>query len=244
MNYDFYVEHAPPGWRHFGIEDLERLPRAVRVHEMKVVPEAERLLFARRDPAAVDRVMRAFFWTLVYHLEPDKWDALAQIEPIHPQVIAALCEVIAGLATRELRCLDIGAGTGRLTQHLAGLCRHVIAIEPAAGLRARIKQRLPAVETVAGWADAIPLSSGCSDLTAACSAVGPEPEILIELERVTAVDGVMALISPEDPDWFEAHGWSRLTAAPIAPPDHQPWIEEFFGPLECRRDLLMKRAKG
>jgi hypothetical protein len=74
--------------------------------------------------------------------------------------------------------------------------------------------------------------------------VGPEPDALIELERVTAIGGAMALISPEDPEWFEAHGWSRLTAAPMPPLDHQPWIEEFFGPLECRRDLLMKRATG
>jgi SAM-dependent methyltransferase len=244
MNYDFYVEHAPPGWRHFGIEDLARLPAAIRDHEMKAVPYAEQVLLESRDPGAVERLMRAFFWTLVYHLEPDRWDALAQVELIHPEVIAALCEVIAGLPAKAPRAIDIGAGSGRLTQHLVGRCGHVIAVEPASGLRALIKQRLAAVETVAGWADGLPLRSGCSDLTAACSAVGPEPNVLIEVERITAVGGVMALISPEDPEWFEAHGWSRLTSPPLAPLDHAPWIEEFFGPLECRRDLLMKRATG
>jgi SAM-dependent methyltransferase len=242
MNYHFYVEHAPPGWRHFGIEDLARLPAAVREHEMKAVPHAERMLFESRDPGAAERVMRAFFWTLVYHLEPDRWDALAQVEPIHPEVIAALCEVMAGLPAKATRAIDVGAGSGRLTQHLVGRCGHVIAIEPASGLRARIKERFPTVETVAGWAEALPLADGCSDLTAACSAVGPEPDVLTELERVTTVGGVVALISPEDPEWFEAHGWSRLTSPPLAPLAHPPWIEEFFGPLECRRDLVMKRA--
>ncbi len=242
MNYERAVDHAGPSWRHFGLEDLERLPRAVREHEMRCVPKPELDLLAARNPEAMERVRKAFFWTLVYHLEPDRWDTLAQIEPIHPEVIAALCEVIAGLPAKAPRAIDIGAGSGRLTQHLVGRCEHVIAIEPASGLRALIRQRLPTVETVAGWADALPLRSGCSDLTAVCSALGPEPDVLTELDRVTAVGGVVALISPEDPEWFEAHGWSRLTAPPLAPLDHPRWIEEFFGPLECRRDLFTKRA--
>jgi SAM-dependent methyltransferase len=244
MDYERAVDQAPPGWRHFEIKDLERLPPAVRTHEIKAVPRSEQLLFEQRDPRAVERVMRAFFWTLVYHLEPDRWDALAQIEPIHPEVIAALCDVIASLPASAPRAIDIGAGSGRLTQHMVGRCGHVIAIEPAAGLRARIKERFPTVETIAGWAEALPLADGCSNLTAACSAVGPQPEVLTELERVTAIGGVMALISPEDPEWFDAHGWSRFTFPPQAPLAHPAWIEEFFGPLECRRDLFTKRATG
>jgi hypothetical protein len=59
---------------------------------------------------------------------------------------------------------------------------------------------------------------------------------------VTAIGGLIALISPERPEWFEAHGWSRLTAARMAPPDREPWIDEFFGPPDPPHELLTKRV--
>jgi SAM-dependent methyltransferase len=235
MDYERAVEQAPPGWRQFGIEDLERLPRAVRRHELKSLPGPERKLLDAGDAAALERARKAFFWTFVYHLQPDRWDALAQVEPIHPDVVAALPQFFR-------RGLDIGAGSGRLTRHLVSRCEHLIAIEPSAGLRAMIKDRLPTVEVVAGWAEALPLEDRCSDLTAACGALGPEPQVLRELERVTALGGLMALISPECPEWFEAHGWNRITAAKIAPLVHEPWIDDFFGAPDPPRELLTKRV--
>ena len=235
MDYERSVEQAPAGWRQFVIEDLERLPRDVRRHEFKFVPGTERKLLDAGDRAAVDRVRRAFFWTFVYHLQPERWDALAQIEPIHPDVIAAL-------PASSRVGLDIGAGSGRLTKHLVSRCEHTVAVEPSAGLRAMIKDRLPSVEVIGGWADALPLADRCSDLTAACGALGPEPDVLRELERVTAVGGLMALISPECPEWFEAHGWDRMTAAKIALLDHEQWIDDFFGAPDPPRELLTKRV--
>jgi SAM-dependent methyltransferase len=235
MNYERAVEHAPPGWRKFVIEDLERLPAGVREHEMRSVPDPDRRLIAGRDREAIDRVLRAFFWTFVYHLEPAGWDALAEVEPIHPQLLAAL-------PRHARRGVDIGAGSGRLTRHLASRCDHVVGIEPAAGLRELIKQRLPTVEVVAGWADALPLQDRCSDLTAGCGVLGPEPDALRELERVTAIGGLIALISPECPEWFEGRGWRRVALARIAPPDHERWIDEFFGPPDPPHELIMKRV--
>ncbi|HYR50874.1 MAG TPA: class I SAM-dependent methyltransferase [Candidatus Eisenbacteria bacterium] len=235
MDYERAVASAPPGWRQFGVEDLNRLPKAVRRHELKSIPRPERQLLDAGDPAAAERVRRAFFWTFVYHLQPERWDALAQVEPIHPDVIAALPEFLR-------RGLDIGAGSGRLTQHLVRRCEHVVAVEPSAGLRAILEGRLPAVEVVAGWADALPLGDRSSDLTAACGALGPEPAVVRELERVTAVGGLIALISPECPEWFEAHGWSRLTAATIAPLDHEAWIDDFFGAPDPPHELLTRRV--
>src|ERR1700686_1946313 len=150
MNYERAVEQAPPGWRKFDLEDLERLPSAVREHEMRFVPEVDRRLITSRDLAAVERVLRAFFWTFVYHLEPERWDAIAQVEPIHPELLAALPRNVR-------RGVDIGAGSGRLTQHLVTLCDRVVAVEPASGLRELLKRRFPTVEAVAGWSDALPL---------------------------------------------------------------------------------------
>lgn len=235
MDYQRSVANAPSGWRQFGIEDLDRLPRSVRRHELKSVPEPERKLLDAGDPAAAERVRRAFFWTFVYHLQPERWDALARIEPIHPDMIAAL-------PPSSRRGLEIGAGSGRLTQHLVSRCEHLVAVEPSAGLRAMLKDRFPTVEVVAGWAEALPLEARSSDLTAASGALGPEPDVLRELERVTAVGGLIALISPECPEWFEAHGWNRMTASTIAPPAHDAWIDDFFGAPDPLRELLTKRV--
>src|ERR1700693_232836 len=109
------VETAPPGWRHFTIPDLDRLPASVRDHELARIPDAERELLAAGDREVGERILRAFFWTLVYHLEPERWDALALAEPIHPSLLAAL-------PAAPGRVLEIGAGSGRLTAHLAERC--------------------------------------------------------------------------------------------------------------------------
>jgi len=219
------VAKAPPGWRHFSISDVARLPPAVRVHELARVPPGE----------SDESIVRFFFWTLVYHLEPEKWDGLARYEPIHQELIDALPERVA-------MAIDVGAGSGRLTQHLAPRSKRLVAVEPAAGLRAMLKRRLPDVEAVAGWAENLPVGDGLSDLTAASGAFGPDPVVLAEMRRVTGPGGVIALINPEQPEWFEANGWSRLTVPPLPVPDHPPWLDEFFGPLDPPRELLMQRA--
>lgn len=224
MDYDEAVAKAPPGWRHFRIDDIARLPDAVRAREMARVPAHE----------PDDRVLRALFWTLVYHLEPRRWDELARAEPIHPDLIAALPQ--AGTA------LDVGAGSGRLTEHLVTHCREVIAVEPSAGLRAILAERVPTARAIDAWAEALPIADGWSDLTAACGAFGPDPAVLAELERVTRAGGAIALLSPERPEWFEAHGWERIQTPPLTPPPHPRDLEAFFGRLDPPHDLVMIRV--
>jgi hypothetical protein len=75
---------------------------------------------------------------------------------------------------------------------------------------------LPRIRVVAAWAEALPLPDGWSGLTAACGLLGPDadPTVLHELERLTEVGGEIVLISPEQPEWFEGHGWGRLS--PVA----------------------------
>jgi len=222
MDYVEAVETAPPGWRHFAIEDIARLPEEVRAKELARVPQHE----------PDDRVLRAMFWTLVYHLEPERWDELARFEPIHPDLIAAL-------PTTAATALDVGAGSGRLTAHLANLSDEVIAVEPSAGLRSILTRRLPRVQAMEGWAEALPLEDGWSQLTAACGAFGPDWAVMAELARVTARGGWIALISPEHPEWFEANGWQRITAAPMEAPAHPPWIDDFFGPLDPPHEMVL-----
>ena len=222
MDYEEAVAKAPPGWRHFTLADVERLPDAVRRHEMSRVPPGE--------PA--DRVVRAMFWTLVYHLEPERWDELARVEPIAPELVDALPRDV-DLA------LDVGAGSGRLTAHLLRRSRHVIAVEPSAGLRAILARRLPLVETLDAWAEDLPLEARSAQLVAACGAFGPDPAVLDELHRVTARGGVIALISPEQPEWFEEHGWTRVVAPRPAVPEHSRELDAFFGPPDPPHEMVM-----
>ena len=223
MDFEEAVEKAPPGWRHFRTEDVGRLPASVRAHELARVPRGE----------SAERILRGLFWTLVYHLEPDRWDELARHEPIAPRLLDALPHHVD-------IAIDVGAGSGRLTEHLVARSTRTVAVEPSAGLRALLVRRLPQVSTLAGWAERLPLRARSSNLTAACGAFGPDPEILAELQRVTAPGGTIALVSPEQPDWFEAMGWRRIGVRPETPPQHPVWLDDFFGPLDPPHEMVLR----
>jgi SAM-dependent methyltransferase len=233
MEYELAVESAPPGWRHFTFSDLDLLPDWVRDHELARVPDAERDLLAAGDREVRDRVLRAFFWTLVYHLEPEMWDQLARAEPIHPDLLTAL-------PATPGRVLEIGAGSGRLTAHLARRCTSLVAIEPSAGLRRLLRQRLDAIHVAAAWAEALPIQDAWSQLTVTCGLLGPDLKALHELERVTVRGGEIVLISPDQPEWFEDNGWRRLSFDPVPAPPHEDWIDGFFGPLDPPHELVSK----
>jgi len=66
--------------------------------------------------------------------------------------------------------------------------------------------------------------------------------VLRELRRVTEIGGIIALISPESPEWFEARGWRRLSAARAPAPAHEHWIDDFFGPPDPPHELVMTRV--
>ena len=234
MDYAAAIAAAPPGWTHFSRRDIDRLPQAVKEHTLPTIPIDDVRLMREGDARAEERVLRAMFWTLVYHLEPQLWDRLAAAEPIADSLIEAL----PGAA----RALDAGAGSGRLTAHLVQRCERVLAVEPSLGLIALLRARVPGARAIAAWAEAMPLPDGWSQLTAACGAFGPEPAVLRELERVTCARGVIALINPENPEWFEAQGWQRLTFEPAPALAHDPSLDDFFGPPDPPRELVTKQV--
>lgn len=59
-----------------------------------------------------------------------------------------------------LPVLDLGAGTGKLTEQLVALGAAVTAVDPDAAMLAELRRRLPAVPAFAGSAESIPLPDG------------------------------------------------------------------------------------
>jgi SAM-dependent methyltransferase len=72
-----------------------------------------------------------------------------------PQAVAWVVER-GGLAAGSL-VVDLAAGTGQLSRRFISLGVDLVAVEPAANMRAVIEERLPAVRILDGTAESIPL---------------------------------------------------------------------------------------
>ena len=221
-------------------------PRALQAIVAALPPaRGERLLRLSRRPrpdadrrAAGERLVRGAFWYLAYELAAHLWERLAHAELIAPPLVA-------DLPADAARVLDVAAGTGRLTAALAPRAARVVAIEPCAPLRRVLRRRLPAVAVVAAEGRHLPVASGWADLVASCAAFGPHPPlggegVVAELERCCRPGGTVALVSPEEPAWWERRGYAlRVYPEPVVRFD--PDVEAFFGPPHPPHRLLYKR---
>ncbi|MQY04990.1 class I SAM-dependent methyltransferase [Actinomadura macrotermitis] len=90
------------------------------------------------------------------------------------------------------RVLDLGAGTGKLTEAL--LDRDVIAVEPDPEMLAELRRRLPGVRAEQGGAEDIPLPDGSVDAVLVGQAMHwfDLDRALPEIHRVLAPGGVLA----------------------------------------------------
>jgi hypothetical protein len=223
---------APPGWHRYSLDDIARLP----TQYLAGIPVGEYEAAARGNAGAAGRLRRALFWPMVYELEPELWDAVGQAEPIHPSILAKL-------EVDGRRVLEVAAGSGRLTVFLCHRAAELVCVEPSAGLRRILVTRCSSADIRAGFFDALPIVDGWAELTVSCASIPPNPGAVLELERATAPGGVIALISPESPDWFETRGWERLRFDPtdVVINPHDPELEAIFGQLDPPHELLWRR---
>ncbi|MEX2395245.1 MAG: class I SAM-dependent methyltransferase [Actinomycetota bacterium] len=176
--------------------------------DLEVFDEEERRRFLPPFGAAESWPTLAPFvaWELLYRKEPELYERVIAGERIHPQVLAHLESVD--------RCVELAAGTGRLTADLATRCGSIVAFEPVASFRATlIAKGFDNVEVRKGFFDAIDVSSDWADLTVSCSAFTADPRHggergLAEMERVTRPGGTIALVWPSDVDWLVEHGFA------------------------------------
>lgn len=107
--------------------------------------------------------------------------------------------------------VDLGAGTGKLSRLLAGRFARVVAVEPAAEMRALLAARLPQVEALEGTAEQIPLPGGAADAILVGDAFHwfDGRAAIAEFTRVLGAAGGIALLwkkpdGPSDPPLPEA----------------------------------------
>ncbi len=188
-----------------------------------------------RDP----RADITLAWELLYRLEPELYERLIRAERIHPGVLAWLPPA-AG------RVVEVGAGTGRLTMDLVGRARELVAIEPAAPLRAILRRKLAAagsgqrVGVTDGFIDELPVRSGSADLVVACSMVTPEAGHgadagLAEMERICRPGGRVVIVWPNHLGWLAGRGYQYVTfggpmAMTFASPREAAELTEIFYP--------------
>ncbi len=100
------------------------------------------------------------------------------------------------LGARPLEVLDLGAGTGKLTQALLDAGHRVTAVEPLDEMRAILGSQLPAARAFAGSAERLPLADASMDAVAVGSAFHwfDESAALAEIARVLRPAGLLGLL--------------------------------------------------
>ncbi|MEF3405710.1 class I SAM-dependent methyltransferase [Agromyces sp. CCNWLW203] len=105
-------------------------------------------------------------------------------------------EAIAWLIGDATRVLDLGAGTGKLTEALVALDREVIAVDPVEEMLEELEVAVPGVPRLLGTAEEIPIEEDAVDAVVAGQAwhwFQPERAIP-EIARVLKPGGVLGLV--------------------------------------------------
>jgi ubiquinone/menaquinone biosynthesis C-methylase UbiE len=131
--------------------------------------------------------------------------------PSYPAEAVAHVVGHGGIGPRR-RVLDLAAGTGKLTKLLVPTGADVVAVEPVAGMRDRLRAALGEdVEVLEGTAEAIPLDDASVDAVTVAQAFHwfDPPVALAELARVLRPGGHLFLVwntRDRSVDWVRRFG--------------------------------------
>jgi SAM-dependent methyltransferase len=98
--------------------------------------------------------------------------------------------------TRASRVLDLAAGTGQLSRMLVGRVGSIVAVEPAAAMRAVLAVAVPRAEVLEGVAERLPLPNASVDAAVVGNAFHwfDGPRAVAELARVLKPGGGLAVV--------------------------------------------------
>lgn len=101
------------------------------------------------------------------------------------------------LGEEPLDVVDLGAGTGKLTDALHAAGHRVTAVEPLSGMRAVLSARLPDVAVVAASAEDTGLPAASADAVVAGSAFHwfDQPRAYLEIARILRPPGTLGLLN-------------------------------------------------
>lgn len=147
--------------------------------------------------------------------------------------------------------LDLAAGTGKLTRALAALGHRVTAVESLPEMIEHLHAAVPAVTTIEGTAEAIPVSAGSFDVVTVAQAFHWFDQLvaLAEIGRIMRPGGTLGLIwntRDEAEPWVAelseaATGQGRDGAVWEAEVKEVVEASALFGPLERETFLFTQR---
>ncbi|WP_430645718.1 class I SAM-dependent methyltransferase [Agromyces sp. GXS1127] len=156
-------------------------------------------------------------------------------------------EAVAWLVGDAHRVLDLGAGTGRLTEALVALDREVIAVDPVEEMLEELELRVPGVPRILGTAEDLPVEDASVDAVVAGQAWHwfQRERAVPEIARVLRTGGTLGLAwnsRDSSADWLreageiirERHDASASFAAHVR-------VGSPFGPLESHRVEWVER---
>jgi ubiquinone/menaquinone biosynthesis C-methylase UbiE len=138
---------------------------------------------------------------------------------------------------RASRVLDLGAGTGKLTEELVGRNLDVIAVDPSPEMLAELQKRLPDVETVVGTAETLPVPNASFDAVMVAQAWHwiDATRAVPEIARVLRPGGTLGLVwntRDETIDWVAQLGSIMGGTAHYDMDDGEPSVGPPFGEME------------
>ena len=128
--------------------------------------------------------------------------------PDYPQELIPWAQRELGLGAAAY-AVDLGAGTGKFTKILVATGARVLAVEPVEAMRGKLGAALPAVSSVAGSAQEIPVADESIDAVACAQSFHwfATLESLREIHRVLRPGGKLGLVwnvRNESVDWVAA----------------------------------------
>jgi SAM-dependent methyltransferase len=165
-----------------------------------------------------------------------------------PEAVAWVAQR-CGLGTGS-NVVDLAAGTGRLSGRFVELGVEVVAVEPAANMRAVLERRFPTVRVIVATAESMPFEDGSVDAVVVGNAFHhfDRDVAMAEIHRVLHPGGGLAVFWawPDEEEQMKVPGMRAIydlvepaRAESVIAAAHRSWAElpspaEGFGPFERR----------